>query len=126
MSCAEGVPETAEGKEKRGEVPDAAVIFHGGTTKDLHFDGSSADPCSRRRSLRMTERRGREPRAHSRELPSYDGDGTAAAAVRSAQCLSNAPVRSRAISCAVRPSIWWRSSMKTSRPFLSRPIDGED
>jgi hypothetical protein len=45
MSCAEGVPETAEGREKREEVPEEAVSLDGRTTKDLHFDGSSADPC---------------------------------------------------------------------------------
>jgi hypothetical protein len=42
-----------------------------------------------------------------------------------AQCVSNAVFRSDAISCAVRPSICQRSSMKATSPFLSRAMLGE-
>lgn len=42
-----------------------------------------------------------------------------------AQCVSKADFRSAAISCADRPSICQRSSMKATSPFLSRAMLGE-
>ena len=45
---------------------------------------------------------------------------------RGQQCWSNAATRSRAISWALRPSIWWRSSMKATSPSFSSAIEGDE
>ena len=42
------------------------------------------------------------------------------------QCSANAPCRSWAMAGADRPSIWKRSSMKTTSPSLSSAIEGDE
>jgi len=106
------------------EVDGMALL--GGVHVQVRLPGETNRDTKRRRRLERREIRRRLRSGQGLLNRTNHTAGTSGASWLAEQCSSYAAFKVSAISSGWRPSIWWRSSMKTSSPSFIKATAGDD